>query len=295
LNSKKTKFRIIKKQKLRNFNHSSEILKLLKTKDYETLGLVPTMGSLHEGHLKLIEKCSLNCDKTIVSIFVNPTQFNNKVDFANYPQSIRKDIETIRKTNPNAIIYAPSESDLYTSPAKAEIFDLDGIDKLIEGKHRKGHFQGVATIVKRLFERFSPDYAFFGEKDYQQILIIKKLIKKYKLKVKIETIPTVREKNGLAMSSRNILLDKESRFDAKIIYESLCIVKRMIKTSSFDKIKDFINKLFLVKEQFNLEYFCIAESCSLKELESFNPKIKIRAFICVRVQGVRLIDNIALN
>lgn len=150
LNSKKIKFRMIKKLKLRNFNHSSEILKLLKTTGYENLGLVPTMGSLHKGHLKLIEKCSLNCDKTIVSIFVNPTQFSNKIDFANYPQSIRKDVETIRKTNPSAIIYTPSESDLYTSPAKAEIFDLDGVDKLIEGKHRKGHFQGVATIVKRL-------------------------------------------------------------------------------------------------------------------------------------------------
>ena len=280
---------------MRSFNHSSEIIELLKTKEYEYLGLVPTMGSLHKGHIKLIEKCSFKCDETIVSIFVNPTQFNNKTDFANYPQSVKKDIEIIRKINPNAIIYTPSESDLYTSPAKAEIFDLDGIDKIIEGKFRKGHFQGVATVVKILFEKFSPNYAFFGEKDYQQILVIGKLIKKYNLKVKIKSILTVREENGLAMSSRNVLLDKETRYDAKIIFEALCIVKKMIKTTDFVKIKNFISELFLVNKKFHLEYFCIAENTSLKEVVSFNPKIKIRAFICARFQGVRLIDNIALN
>ena len=280
---------------MRSFNHSSEIIELLKTKEYEYLGLVPTMGSLHKGHIKLIEKCSLKCDQTIVSIFVNPTQFNNKIDFANYPQSLQKDIETIRKINPNAIIYTPSESDLYASPAKAEIFDLDGIDKIIEGKFRKGHFQGVATVVKILFDKFSPDYAFFGEKDYQQILVIKKLIKKYNLEVKIKCILTVREENGLAMSSRNMLLDKETRYDAKIIYESLCIAKKMIKKNDFDKIKSFISELFLANKRFRLEYFCIAENTSLKEVTSFNPTIKIRAFICARSQGIRLIDNIALN
>ena len=280
---------------MRSFNHSSEIIELLKTKEYEYLGLVPTMGSLHKGHVKLIEKCSLKCDQTIVSIFVNPTQFNNKIDFTNYPQSVQKDIETIRKINPNAIIYTPGESDLYTSPAKAEIFDLDGIDKVIEGKFRKGHFQGVATVVKILFEKFSPHYAFFGEKDYQQILVIEKLIKKYNLGVKIKCILTVREENGLAMSSRNILLDKETRYDAKIIYESLCIAKKMIKKNDFAKIKNFISELFLANKKFRLEYFCIAENSSLKEVASFSPTIKIRAFICARIQGIRLIDNIALN
>jgi len=280
---------------LRSFNRSYEILKLLKTKEYKILGLVPTMGSLHNGHIKLIEKCSIECDEIIVSIFVNPTQFNNKTDLTNYPRSIEKDIECVKKINPNAIIYTPKESDLYTSPAKAEIFDLDGIDKLIEGRYRKGHFQGVATIVKRLFEKFVPDYAFFGEKDYQQIVIIKKLVKKNNLKVKIKSVLTVREKNGLAMSSRNVLLDKKTRCEAKIIYESLCKAKRMIKTNDFDKIKDFVSELFLGNKKFNLEYFCIAENRSLKEVGSFNPKIKLRGFICAQVQGVRLIDNIALN
>ena len=253
------------------------------------------MGSLHKGHVKLIEKCSIECDGTIVSIFVNPTQFNDKTDLADYPQSIKKDIEIIRKINPNAIIYTPAESDLYTFPPKAEIFDLDGIDKVIEGEFRKGHFQGVATVVKILFEKFSPNCAFFGEKDYQQILVIKKLIKKCNLEVKIKSILTVREKNGLAMSSRNFLLDKKTRYDAKIIYESLCIAKKMIKTNDLDKIKEFINKLFSENKKFHLEYFCVAENTSLKEVTSFNPDVKIRAFICVRFQRIRLIDNIALN
>ena len=253
------------------------------------------MGSLHEGHIKLIEKCSMECDETIVSIFVNPTQFNNKTDLFKYPKSTNEDIQTIKTINQNAIIYTPVESDLYSSPAKAEIFDLDGIDKIIEGEFRKGHFQGVATVVKRLFEKFSPNYAFFGEKDYQQILVIEKIIKNYGLKVKIKSILTVREENGLAMSSRNILLDKETRYDAKIIYKSLCIAKKMIKTNDIDKIKFFIGELFLVNKKFDLEYFCIAENNSLKEVKSFNSKLKLRAFICVKAKGgVRLIDNIAL-
>ena len=280
---------------MRSFNHSSEINKLLKTRKYKSLGLVPTMGSLHKGHIKLIEKCSIKCDETIVSIFVNPTQFNDKKDLVNYPQSIKKDIETIKKTNPNAIIYNPKESDLYVSPARAEVFNLDGIDKIIEGKFRKDHFQGVATVVKKLFEKFSPNYAFFGEKDYQQILVIKKLIKKYNLNVKIKSILTVREGNGLAMSTRNILLDKETRYEAKIIYESLCMAKKMVNSYDIDKIKTFIFELFLENNKFHLEYFLIAENSSLKEVESFNPNIKIRAFICVRCQRIRLIDNIALN
>ena len=122
------------------------------------------MGSLHMGHIKLIEKCLTECDETIVSIFVNPTQFNNKIDLAKYPQSIEKDIEVLTAINPNIIIYTPDQSDLYEHPVRAGIFDLDGMDKIIEGKLRKGHFQGVATVVKRLIEKFSPDYAFLEKR-----------------------------------------------------------------------------------------------------------------------------------
>ena len=280
---------------MRSFNLSSEILNLLNTKEYKSLGIVPTMGSLHNGHVKLIEKCSTECDETIVSIFVNPTQFNNKIDLIKYPKSVKKDIEIIKKINSNAIIYTPFESDLYPSPVRADIFDLDGIDKIIEGKFRKGHFQGVATVVKKLFEKFSPDYAYFGEKDYQQIIVVKKLIKKNNLKVKIKSVLTIREKSGLAISSRNILLNDENRFEAKIIYESLCEVKKMINKYDFIEIKDFINRVFWGNKKFNLEYFYIAENNSLKEVKSFDPNVKLRAFICVKVQGVRLIDNIELN
>ncbi len=279
---------------MRSYNYSSEIIKLINDKEYKNLGLVATMGSFHEGHVKLIEKSSMDCDKTIVSIFINPTQFTSKNDLARYPQSIKEDIETVKKINPDVIIYTPNESDLYNSPAKAEIFDLDGIDELIEGKYRKGHFQGVATIIKKLFDKFSPDYAYFGEKDYQQILVVKKLIEKYKFKIKIRSILTVREENGLAMSSRNILLDKRTRHDAKIIYESLCMVRKIVKTQSLNQITDLINQLYQANDKFNLEYFCIAEDYSLKKVKSLNSKLKLRAFICVNVKGVRLIDNIAL-
>ncbi len=279
---------------MKSYNHSSEIIELLKKRVYKSLGLVPTMGSLHKGHIKLIEESLICCDETVVSIFVNPTQFDNKKDLANYPQSIKKDIEKIRKINPKVIIYTPKESDLYDSPPKAEIFDLGGFDELIEGKYRKGHFHGVATVVKKLFEKFSPDYAFFGEKDYQQILVIKELVKRYNLKVKIKSILTVREENGLAISSRNLLLDDKTRRDAKIIYESLCVIKKMIKTKNLEKIRDFVHNLYQEYEKFNLEYFCIAEHCSLKEVKSLKSNVKLRAFISVKVKGVRLIDNIAL-
>ena len=279
---------------MRSYNHSEEIIQLLKKRKYRHLGLVPTMGSLHKGHTKLIEECLMSCDETIVSIFVNPTQFSNKNDLASYPKSVKKDIETVKTINPNAIIYTPKISDIYNSSVKAEIFNLEGIDELIEGKYRKGHFQGVATIVKILFDKFSPNYAFFGEKDYQQILVVKKLIKMYKLKIKIKSILTVREENGLAMSSRNILLDKRTRHDAKIIYESLCMVKRLIETKNFNEINDFITDLYQSNDKFNLEYFCIAEDYSLKKAKSLDSKSKLRAFISVNAKGIRLIDNIAL-
>ena len=236
----------------------------------------------------------MKCDGTIVSIFVNPTQFTNKTDLVNYPQSIKKDIQIIKKINNNAIIYTPLVSDLYSFPIKSEVFNLDGIDEIIEGEYRKGHFQGVATVVNKLFKKFSPDYAFFGEKDYQQILVIEKLIKKYDLKVKIKSVLTVREENGLAMSSRNFLLDKKTRYDARIIYESLRMAKRMIKTNDISEIKFYIGEIFLMNKKFDLEYFYIAENHSLKEVKSFNSKLKLRAFICVKAKGVRLIDNIAL-
>ena len=270
-----------------------ELNEALSTESNKSIGFVPTMGFLHRGHLSLINESQKKADFTIVSIFVNPTQFNNPTDLKNYPVSLKEDLMTLEKQEVD-LVFCPDYDALYQNEKPVEI-SLGTLDSVLEGTKRKGHFQGVIRVVNIFFKLINPNYAFFGEKDYQQILVIKKLIKTYKLKVKIETIPTVREKNGLAMSSRNILLDNESRFDAKIIYEALCVVKKMIKTCSFDKIKDFINKLFLVNEQFNLEYFCIAESCSLKEAESFDPKIKVRAFICVKVQGIRLIDNIALN
>lgn len=279
---------------MNSFNQYSKILKLLKFKNYKSLGLVPTMGSLHKGHSKLIEKSTAECDETIVSIFVNPTQFNDKKDLITYPRNLQKDIEIIKKINPNIIIYTPKVSDLYLSPVKAGVFDLDGVDKIIEGKFRKGHFQGVATVIKLLFEKFSPDYAFFGEKDYQQLVIIKKLVEKNNLKVKIKAVSTEREENGLAISSRNKLLDIYTLKNARILFDCLCTTKKMIKTHDFNEIKKIIYRKFDNNKSFNLEYLCIAEETSLKEAKIYSSKIKLRAFISASSKGVRLIDNIAL-
>ena len=274
---------------MRSFNLSSEILNLLNTKEYKSLGIVPTMGSLHNGHVKLIEKCSTECDETIVSIFVNPTQFNNKIDLINYPKSVKKDIEIIKKINSNAIIYTPFESDLYPSPVRADIFDLDGIDKIIEGKFRKGHFQGVATVVKKLFEKFSPDYAYFGEKDYQQIQIIKALNKSLKLGVKIISCSTEREKDGLAISTRNKFLNPRQRSAAQKIYFALTELKNA-KKKFLDMKRFFINTVEHSKD-LKVEYFCIASIDDLIPVVKFQKLKKYRIFVAVFAGETRLIDN----
>lgn len=260
----------------------------------KSIGFVPTMGALHPGHLSLIKASLKQNQITIVSIFVNPTQFNNAEDLEKYPRNLQKDIALIEKASSEIIIFAPSVSDIYGENPKSETFDFDGIDSVMEGAHRPGHFNGVGTIVKKLFEITWANYAYFGEKDYQQLCIIQKLVEVLKLNIKIIPCPTLRESNGLAMSSRNLRLSPEIREKASFIYESLISARKIFIEKDFQQTKDFIENLYENHPDFTLEYFSIARQDNLQPVKEKEKDIQYRAFIAAYAEGVRLIDNIPI-
>lgn len=279
------------------FNNQKELkahLKLL-SKNNKTIGFVPTMGALHSGHLSLIQKSFQQNDLTVVSIFVNPTQFNNKEDLDKYPRTLEEDIKKIKSLNSAIIIYAPTIEDIYGKNVISESFCYDGLENQMEGKQRPGHFDGVGTIVKALFEIIKPNKAYFGEKDYQQVLIIKKMVEKHQLPVKIVMCPILREKNGLAMSSRNERLTSEDREKASLIHLTLLKAKELFQTKSYQEVYDFVAKTFHSQKKLDLEYFTIADSKTLVEITKKYKTKKYRAFIAVNVGKVRLIDTIPLN
>ena len=260
----------------------------------KAVGLVPTMGALHEGHLSLIQKALSENDIVVVSIFVNPTQFNNAEDLEKYPRNLSGDIKTIERLSQEVVIFAPEISEMYESTPKAISFDFGGLDKVMEGKFREGHFQGVATIVEKLFELVKPTRAYFGEKDYQQILIIKSMLEQRKLPVTLVPCPIIREESGLAMSSRNERLSPEGRKEAAFIYSVLQEAQKLFTTASVAEVESFVKKQFSQKEGFDLEYFTITKADTLEEVKEKKSTESYRAFITVYVEGVRLIDNIAL-
>ena len=256
--------------------------------------LIPTMGALHEGHTFLIKEALKKSEFVWLSIFVNPTQFNDLNDFKNYPKSIKKDISKIKEISENIFVFNPTSDEIYNNYIVFENFDFGNLDKVMEGNYRPNHFNGVATIVAKLFEIFEPDFTFFGEKDFQQVLIIKHLISKKFPKINLVICNTVREKNGLAISSRNKLLNKKIYKKCGLIYDMLVFAKKHIREKDINKIKEhIINKLNAISS-FELEYFEIRDSEFLEKIDILVKKQKIRAFICVKVDGIRLIDNMEL-
>ncbi len=207
---------------MRVFSSNRELLKSINNQSL--IGIVPTMGSLHDGHLSLVKKALNDNDQVIVSIYINPTQFNNKEDLTAYPRNIDEDLEKLRDFK-DIIVYTPSDDDVYNKMTSKD-YDFDELGKVMEGKYRPGHFNGVATIVEKLFKMFKPNNAYFGEKDFQQLQIIKALVKKLKLRVKIIGCETIRDKFGLALSSRNNLMSKEENGDAREINKLLFKAKK---------------------------------------------------------------------
>lgn len=260
------------------------------------IGLVPTMGALHQGHLSLIKRALKENDMVFVSVFVNPTQFDNKEDLKKYPRTLETDIDLLKSLPfDKIVVYAPDVKDVYGNNINATEFDFDGLEDTMEGQFRIGHFAGVGTVVKRLFEIVKPDNAYFGEKDFQQLMIIKKLVEKYHLPVKVIGCGIHREKDGLAMSSRNLRLTPEYRKAAPFIYKTLKAAKLQFSTKSANKVEAWVKKQFANQKLLKLEYFTIAETSTLKSFKRKSKKKTFRAFIAVYADDIRLIDNIALN
>lgn len=257
-----------------------------------SIGFVPTMGALHKGHLSLIKEAKKENGYVTCSIFVNPIQFNNKNDLQVYPRDINRDIKLLESAGCD-FLFHPSETEMYPEPVN-EVFDFGNLDKVMEGMFRPGHFNGVAVVVKKLFEILKPDRAYFGLKDYQQLVIIHKIVKDFKLPIEIVPCSTMREEDGLAMSSRNQLLSKTERMQATMIYEALKMVKIQSGYLTINEIKRFIENLFLKTKTTKLEYFEIVDMYTLKPLTTWAQSSNVIACIAVYVGNVRLIDNIIL-
>ncbi|MDP2088464.1 MAG: pantoate--beta-alanine ligase [Flavobacteriaceae bacterium] len=277
------------------FSSSKSIKDYISTLRKEnSIGFVPTMGALHLGHLSLIVQAKTENDVVVVSIFVNPTQFDKKEDLNKYPRTIEEDLKLLQSVNCD-VVFIPSIDEMYEDKITSEHFDFGGIEFEMEGKFRKGHFDGVGTIVKKLFEIVMPQNAYFGEKDFQQLQIVKKLVEITKLPIKIIGCKIFREKDGLAMSSRNIRLSEEQRKAAPFIYQTLLDTQQKFGIINANEIKQWVEEQFVNNEFLKLEYFEIACEDSLKPANECQEKKNYRAFIAVFVNDIRLIDNIRLG
>jgi pantoate--beta-alanine ligase len=279
------------------FNKKSDLSAFLRPfiKQNKSIGFVPTMGALHEGHLSLLKKSLTENNITVMSIFVNPTQFNNEEDLDKYPRTLKRDVQIMQDLSNSIIVYAPDVEDIYEGNTSSEHFDYDGLENQMEGKHRPGHFDGVGTIVKRLFEIVQPNKAYFGEKDFQQLQIVKKLVSKYNIPVEVIGCPIHRESNGLAMSSRNERLSAIAKEKAAIIYQILSDAKKIFQTNSAEETILFVENEFKKHPEFQLEYFEIADEATLIPVSEKETNKKYRGFIAIFIENIRLIDNISLN
>jgi pantoate--beta-alanine ligase len=267
---------------------------LSEFKGSSKIGFVPTMGALHRGHLSLIERAKKENDLVVASIFVNPTQFDKEEDLLKYPKTLESDKQLLNSVGCD-VIFAPAVQEMYPEKIASQKFNFAGLDEVMEGKFRLGHFDGVGTVVKRLFDIVKPDNAYFGEKDYQQLMIVKKMVETEKIPVKIVGCRISREPDGLAMSSRNKRLTEVQRLEAPLIYKSLQKAKAMFPDNDLEKIKEMVSDKFFGNEILKLEYFEIADATTLQTADKKTEDKKFRGFIAVFADTIRLIDNIALN
>lgn len=261
----------------------------------ENLGLVPTMGALHKGHASLIKKAVSENTNVVVTIFVNPTQFNNQEDLEKYPKTLDADLELIFSISEDILVFSPKVAEIYPDKVTPKMYDFNGLDKVMEGEFRKDHFNGVGTVVEEILTLIEPTKAYFGEKDFQQLRIIQKLVEIKEIPVEIIGCEIVREAHGLAMSSRNERLRPELRQNAGFIYDTLQTAKNKFGTESVLNVKEWVKKQFLKNDDLKLEYFEITDTETLTPAKIKIEKTKYRGFIAVYADDVRLIDNIALN
>ena len=256
----------------------------------QSIGFVPTMGALHQGHISLVKKSKEVADVTVCSIFVNPAQFNNQKDFDKYPITIEQDIYLLEK-NGCDVSFIPNVAEIYPDGFNDAPFELGYIENILEGKYRPGHFQGVCQVVKRLLEIVKPHYLFAGQKDYQQCMVMKKLLTLMNSKTELIICPICREKDGLAMSSRNLRLNKDERNQAPAIYESLSFLKEHLKPGDLKYLKKMVEN-FLENKGFKVDYIEVANAESLQPIDEWDGKEPLVILAAAYINDIRLIDNL---
>lgn len=279
---------------MHSFEGKRELSLFLKTKkDTASTGFVPTMGALHAGHISLIETAKRENNFVVCSIFVNPTQFNDKKDLEKYPRTLELDLEKLREANCD-VVFIPSVAEMY--PEEETPFELSfgALEEVMEGRFRPGHFKGVAMIVDKLFQAVHPDNAYFGEKDFQQLAVVTELSKRKHKNIRIVPCPTKRETDGLAMSSRNTLLSKEERKIAPVIYQTLSMVKDKRGKILPEELKQWAFEHLAMNKLIQPEYFEIVDSLTLQAVSVWSAEKKIRACVAVKLGNVRLIDNMEI-
>ncbi len=259
----------------------------------KNIGFVPTMGALHQGHISLIKRAVSEAKVIVCSIFVNPIQFNNKEDLEKYPRDEENDLQLLKKAGCN-MVFIPSEQEMYPEEV-TENYQFGALEQVMEGAFRPGHFNGVAVVVKRLFDIVKPQKAFFGEKDFQQLAIICQLVKQENIQVEIVPCPIVREEDGLAMSSRNMRLSLEDRAQAPFIYQMLQMAKQYSAIKKAEEVRKIITKQFENNPHFKLEYFEIVDAETLQPVSFFEEHESVVACVATWLGGVRLIDVLRLK
>ncbi len=276
------------------YHHSTDLKAFASSnpQDWLYAGFIPTMGALHEGHLSLIKACQKTCKITIASIFVNPTQFNDPKDFEKYPNTIEKDIELLTLAGCD-ILYLPSVEDIYPNGLHhLPKYDIGNLENLLEGKYRPGHFQGVCKVMDRLLNIVAPSHLFMGEKDFQQCMVVQKLIETKNLPIQLHTCPTLREKDGLAMSSRNVRIPENQRMKATAIYKTLTWISKNLEKKSPHELMDTATLQLLNHGFQSVDYITIATPNTLQPISTWAPGEPVVILIAAFLADVRLIDNL---
>ena len=278
---------------LTNINSLNQLLE--KSRDSnKSVGFVPTMGALHEGHLSLVKLAQKDCDVVVCSIFINPTQFNDSNDLENYPITIEEDIKLLEKQSCD-ILFLPNVTEMYPKGLVTNQYQLNGIDKVLEGQKRPGHFDGVCTIVHRLLSIVKPNTAYFGEKDFQQVAVIRQMVNSLSLPIQINTGKTIRQNDGLAKSSRNTLLSASQIKKAKCVYASLQKIKSLYGKVDCTQLKEMIKDDINQVQDMQLDYVEIVNPHSFRPIQGKGTNKEAVALIAVFLGKVRLIDNLSLN
>ena len=278
---------------METITNSEELRRALGSRDRSGIGFVPTMGALHAGHRSLVERARRECATVVVSVFVNPTQFNDKTDLKNYPRTPEADLRLLEEVGAD-YVFMPSVEEVYPEP-DTRTFDFGMIDKVMEGATRPGHFNGVAQVVSRLFDLVKPAKAYFGEKDFQQIAVIREMVRQLRIPVEIIPCPIVRGEDGLALSSRNTLLDTDHRTAAPYIYKVLKAAVEKSHQTTPDQLAAWVTAQVVSNPLLKVIYFQVVDAATMQQVRTWEESPAIQGCIAVQAGDIRLIDNIKLR